>query len=393
MKEHNKIIYVGILIALLALQATQSSARQDQVLEQRMHEIFDSTMTNDIIPSGIFLLHGGDQDIHLGLAGGTSQGREVTAQTPFYTASITKTLTATAIVLLAEDGLLDFDDSIADHLPVELLDGLHVFEGKDYSTGITIAQLLTHQSGLPDYWNDIPVSGENMMSLLLERPDYFWQPEELIAFTKANFKARFAPGTAYHYTDTEYVLLGIIIQRLTDMPLHDFFRRRIFEPLDMHASWMHQRSAPIDPSAPMAGLHVGKDDISGLISLSADWADGGLVSTSEDLFRFMRGLFDGRLVSQASLEHMQSWIPESYGTYYGYGLRKWELKSFSPQLGNLTLIGHSGSSSAFMFYCPELDVYITGTFNQIAFMKDHVRFVMKIMADYLAHEQGERSEP
>ena len=394
MKENNKTIYLGIIIALLALQATQSSARQNLALEQKMQEIFDSTLTNEIIPSGVFLLHDSDQGIHLALADGMSQGQKVAVETPFYTASVTKTLTATSIVLLAEDGLLDFDDAIADHLPQDLLDGLHIFEGKAYANEITIAQLLTHQSGLPDYWNDIPATGENMMSLVMERPDYFWQPEEIINFTKSNFKVRFAPGTAYHYTDTGYVLLGMIIERLTDMPLHDFFRKHIFEPLDMRASWLHQRSTPTDqPSTPMAEFYIGEDEVSGLVSLSADWAGGGLVTTSEDLYRFMSALFDGRLVSTASLERMQSWVPESYGTYYGYGLRKWELKSFAPQFGSLTLIGHSGSSSAFMFYCPELDAYLTGTFNQVAFMKDHIRFVMEILASYLPQEEEERRKP
>lgn len=393
MKKHN-IIFIGILIAFFALQAITSNAQELKSAKDSIEGIFLNTVDNSIIYSSAFLLHADDPGLHESYANGEHNGVAVTACTPFYTASVTKTFTATAIAMLVDEGLLSFDDPMYKHLPRELVEGLHVYEGHEYSREITIDQLLTHQSGLPDYWEDAPISGSNMMGRLFEKPAYFWQPEELIAFTRENFNARFAPGTGYHYSDTEYVLLGLIIQRLSNMPLHQFFRERIFAPLEMTSSWMHLRSEAIDQSTPaMAAFYAGSDDISGLTSLSADWAGGGIVSTSGDLFRFMSGLMNGKLVSEKSLEHMQAWIPESYGTQYGYGLRQWDLESFAPELAGLTIIGHSGTSSAYMYYCPELDTYLTGSFNQIDFKKDHIKFIMEVLAPVLAYAQNERSKP
>lgn len=390
--KKNNIIYLGILIAIVALTSAQSIAQSRTSTRDSIRQIFLKTVDHAEVYSSGFLLHSDELNLHEGFTSGEGKGVIVNSCTPYYTASITKTLTATAIAMLVDDGLLSFDDRMYKYLPRELVEGLHVYDGYEYSREITIDQLLSHQSGLPDYWEDEPTSGSNMMGMLFEKPDYFWQPEELIPFTRENFKAKFAPGTGYHYSDTEYVLLGLIIQRLANMPLHEFFMTRIFQPLEMNSSWMHLRSEAIDASTPtMAGFYFGSDDLSGLTSLSADWAGGGLVSTSGDLLRFMSGLNNGQLVSEATLERMQQWVPESYGTSYGYGLRKWELKSFSPSLGDLTLIGHSGTSSAYMYYCPELDTYFTGTFNQINFMEAHIKMIIEMLAQVSAYAQSERS--
>ena len=77
---------------------------------------------------------------------------------------------------------------------------------------------------------------------------------------------------------------------------------------------------------------------------------------------------------------MQSWTDESYGLEYGYGLRKFQLKKLYQHLPSLTLIGHSGTSGSFMYYCPELDVYLTGTFNQTAYQKKHVDFMVSVLS-------------
>jgi hypothetical protein len=84
----------------------------------------------------------------------------------------------------------------------------------------------------------------------------------------------------------------------------------------------------------------------------------------------MKALQEGKLVQPATYHKMQQWTDESLGFYYGYGLRKIELGELYSNLSGLSLIGHSGTSSAFMYYCPELDTYLSGTFNQIDFHRD-----------------------
>lgn len=76
---------------------------------------------------------------------------------------------------------------------------------------------------------------------------------------------------------------------------------------------------------------------------------------------------------------MQNWTPESKGMYYGFGLRKFVLKELFFTLPDVTIIGHSGSTGSFMYYCPEWDTYLTGTFNQTEYLKEHVMFLAKVM--------------
>jgi len=339
---------------------------------QNLEPLFEKTLARKDIHNGFLLIHSDSLDLRLSLSKGTyADGRPVSVNTPFHVASVGKTFTATTILMLAEEGKLNFDDPAAKYLPADILQGLHMIEGVDYGDQITIVHLLQHRSGLPDYFEDEPVSGENMMSRIFSEPERHWEPEALIQFTKQHFQARFKPGTDYHYTDTEYILLGLIIEQLEGKPLHQVFAERIFLPLDMTLSSMHLRSEPIaNPDHKLAELYAGTYEISRFKSLSADWAGGGLLSTSEDLYRFMKALQQGELVRPATYLKMQQWTEESLGFYYGFGLRKIELVELNPALSGLSLVGHSGTSSAFMYYCPELDTYLTGTFNQIDYHRD-----------------------
>lgn len=297
--------------------------------------------------------------------GNFKSGKKVTPENPFYTASIGKTFTATAIAILKESGALQFEDEIAIYFSDDFLVNLHVFEGNDYSKEITIAQLLQHTSGLPDYFEGTTIDGSmNMLEKMLNETEKFWEPNELIEFTKTKMKALFPPGKDFHYSDTEYILLGLIVEKVSGLPLHEFFEKHLFQPLKLNQTYMNLRSEPIIKKAPISELYVGDFEVSHFKSLSADWAGGGIVSTAKDLVTFQQALFGGKIISKNTLQEMQNWIDETHGMKYGFGLRKIAVKELFPTLADLTLIGHSGLSGAFMFYCPELDIYLAGTLNQ-----------------------------
>jgi CubicO group peptidase (beta-lactamase class C family) len=284
-------------------------------------------------------------------------------------------------MMLQEEGRLDLDDALSEYLPSDMIIGLHNYKGIDYSKEIRIKQLLQHTSGLPDYFEDAPKKGPAFMELLFTQPDRTWQPQETIDFTKTKLTPHFPPGKGYKYSDTEYVLLGLLIEELTGKAFHEVLEEKIFIPLKMGNTYMHLHSKPTDDTTGnLAEIYVGAAEISSFKSLSADWAGGGLATTSKDLLRFHRSLNEEKLVSKKSLRQMQKWVKESFGLEYGYGLRKFQLKKLNPLLGNLTLIGHSGTSGAFMYYCPEMEVYLTGTFNQTAYQKKHVVFMMQVLS-------------
>ena len=369
---------VSLIIAIVLSTAAVGQISKE---EKKIRKLFEKELKNKDVHNAFLAVHSDRLNLHWNWAEGSFQdGSSVTTANPFHSASIGKTFTATTIVLLQEENKLQFNDPISNYLSNEIMDSLHVFENVEYSNQITIAHLLQHRSGLPDFFEDQPKSGPSMRELLITDTAHFWKPMELLLFAKEQMAPHFPPGQGYHYTDTEYILLGMIIENITGKKLNVVFNDRIFNPLGMKHTSMHLRSKPMEKTDKMAELYVEDLEISTYTSLSLDWAGGGLLTTCEDLMKFEQALMNGEIVSPTSFEQMQNWTPESKGMYYGFGFRKFELKELFFALPNVSLLGHSGSSGSFMYYCPEWDVYITGTFNQTEYLRKHVVFMANVMA-------------
>jgi len=272
-------------------------------------------------------------------APGTTDPARATDQ--IHVASVGKMFTAATVLRLAEDAKLSLDDSIARYLPTSIVQGLLVLNGVDRSSEITVRQLLSHTSGLPDYFFDgAPVDDRSpFLNVLLADTQRRWSAEDTIAWAKANLKAIDAPGNTFHYADTNYQLLGPVVQRVTGASLESAARSLVFDPLGMTSTYMEYTEAP-RRGADVALTHylLGATDVTGLPALSADWAGGGWATTSADLIRFMRGLFGGKLFkSPSTLAQMTTATAQSIAadTPYGLGLTSW---------GNATTpaFGHQG---------------------------------------------------
>lgn len=359
-----------------------SYGQQKERARNKIDSLFKSELERKNVHNAFLTVYSDKLNIDWNYVGGSfNDGTAVSEKNPFLSTSIAKTFTATLIMQLQEAGKLNVDDRLSEYLSFDVIDGIHVYKGVDYSTEIRIKQLLQHTSGIPDYFEDAPKNGPTFMELLFAETDRVWTPKETINFAKSKLSPHFPPGMGYHYSDTEYVLLGLLIEELTAKRLHEALFEKIIEPLKMEHTYMNLHSKPIDTTVgAMAEFYVDDIEVGHFTSLSADWAGGGLVTTSKDLLKFHKGLNEGALLSKKSLRQMQKWTNESFGLKYGFGLRKFELKKLYPVLHKYTLIGHSGSSGAFMYYCPEMDVYLTGTFNQIAYQKRHVVFMIKVLS-------------
>ncbi|SDT24211.1 CubicO group peptidase, beta-lactamase class C family [Maribacter dokdonensis] len=373
---------IKILFMIAFLTYGLNYGQKTAHVKAKIDSLFNAKLQDDLVHNAFLSVYSEKLEIDWNYFGGTfMNGEKVTKNNPFHSTSVAKTFTATLIMLLQEDGKLNINDPIAEYLPGEIIKGLHVFNGIDYSKKVLIKQLLQHTSGLPDYFADTPKNGATFMEQLFTNNDRFWQPLEIIEFTKTQLRPHFAPGASYNYCDTEYVLLGLLIEELTGKPYHIFLSDKIFNPLKMEHSYMHLRSRPISESPKkLSEFYVEQTNISTFKSLSADWAGGGIATTSNDLLKFYRALNNAEIISKKSFKSMQNWIGESYGLEYGYGLRKFDVKKLYPFSKNHTLIGHSGTSGSFMYYCPELDVYLTGTFNQTTYQKKHVDFMVTILS-------------
>ncbi|HYL22392.1 MAG TPA: serine hydrolase domain-containing protein [Gemmatimonadales bacterium] len=240
--------------------------------------------------------------------------------TVYQSGSVGKQFTAAAVVMLAEQGRLSLDDPITRFLP----------EGPAAWRRITIRHLLTHTSGIGDYTD----------STLDVRRDY---TEDDLVRLAARQALEFAPGDRWSYSNTGYVLLGIIIHRVTGMFYGDFLRDRVFRPLGMRTTRVISEADIVPNRA--AGYRLVNDTLKNQEWVSPSLnttADGALYFTVRDLAQWAIGLNHWRIPSRTGLE--ASWTPvrlNNGGTYpYGFG---WQIT----QQRGFRRIGHSGAWQGF----------------------------------------------
>ncbi|MNK65881.1 D-alanyl-D-alanine carboxypeptidase precursor [compost metagenome] len=347
-----------------------------QTIEAKLKAVVDS---NPKVPNAFFLLHSEKLNVHWNLAYGQSDGQPVHADQPYHAASIGKAFTGVLIAMLAEEGKLNFQDPISKYLSDDILNGLHVYKGKDYSREILIEHLLGNTSGLPDFYEEKPKDGKRFLQRLLEDPSLSWTPQETILFSKENLKPRFAPGKGCHYTNTGFNLLGLIIEHVTGKPYHEALHDSLFQRLGMRHSYLLQYAQPAEKSRlPVANVYalgtIVKADEH--LSFAGNYAAGQSVSTSEDLFAFMKVLVEGGLLKPETLAKMQQWKKMWVGVDYGLGLERVRMVPFLKQFD---VWGHLGSIGSFMLYNPTLDLYLVGNFNSSGYLTQSIRFVFTAM--------------
>ena len=318
-----------------------------------------------------------------GAAGIASQDGQVpmSKDTPIYIASITKLYTATAIMRLYEKGVLSLDDPMSRYLPEELIQGIHVYKGKDYSHEITIKELLSHTSGIADYYTEKPKGGKSLFELFLEEPERSWTVDETIERARNDLEPNFQPGTDASYSDTNFQLLGKVIEAITGKPLHILYEDFFFRPLGLKHTWLTGRSEPqFTPSAAPADIFYKDMIITNTRSNGAYWADGGIVSTAEECIIFLKALNEGRIVSGDTLKLMHNWHKLQFPLQYGYGTMYFKLPWFINMVMKVPpLWGHSGSTGSFLYYSEDLNLYMAGSINQTESKSKPFRLMPRVM--------------
>lgn len=297
------------------------------------------------------------------VAGGISRGGEPAAvTTPFRIASITKPFTAAVVMQLVAEGKLALDDAMAAHLPADhrdLVPRLHVLDGVSYGERITIRQMLAHASGLFDY-----AMSPSFGQAIAADPGHVWTPREMLEGAIAWGAPHFPPGEGYGYaySDTGYVLAGLVIEQIEGRPLPEVYRARILHPLGLAHTYLEGFEA--HRGSVLAHAHEGAFDAAPIHG-SADWAGGGLVSDTQDLATFVQALLAGRVVPRPGLDEMLHWQfrtldPELHTPgFLGYGL------GVDARASNGFLLrGHRGHWGVLMHCDPFTGLTITGTINQ-----------------------------
>ncbi|EML6322039.1 MULTISPECIES: serine hydrolase domain-containing protein [Bacillus] len=257
----------------------------------------------------------------------------------FRIGSVTKTFTATVILQLAGENRLNLDDSIEKWLP-------DVIQGNGYDAKqITIRQMLNHTSGIAEYSRSKEADFTNTKRL--------YTAEELV---KIGISAPpdFAPGKGWSYSNTGYVLLGMLIEKVTGNNYAEEIENRIIEPLELSNTFLPGNSSII-PGNKHARGYVQQEEGSELKDVtyfnpSIASSAGDMISTADDLNKFFSYLLGGKLLKEKQLNQMFTTVPAGRGGINGYGLGIFEIK-----LPNgVPIWGHTGG-------IPGFDTFVGGT--------------------------------
>lgn len=315
-------------------------------------------------------------------ARGASEGKALTAETPFHAASIGKLMTSVLVYQAVERGMIKLDEPIASYLSTNTLNKLFVVDGEDYSQEVTVLQLLSHTSGVAGYFDDPVIQGLTMADYLKQQPDLLWTPDQLIAFTANHQTPIGKPGEAYHYSDTGYVLLGKILEQVEGKPYHILLQEQLFEPLDMsHSTVLFDENEDFLYTGDMADVWLNGDNLIRKNGLSVGWAGGGVVTTLTDLMSFSKALHGGQLIRQEHYDLMFKG-DNSFreGIHYGAGGMTLHFDEFSFMLKGLpTMNGHIGVLSTHLFYDPTTKTHIVMNFGSSSKMNDSFKALINMM--------------
>ncbi|WP_449341217.1 serine hydrolase domain-containing protein [Streptomyces canarius] len=265
----------------------------------------------------------------------TAAGTAMDADRRFRVGSVSKTFTTVVLMQLVAEGRIDLDAPANDYLPKPLPDDR-----------ITVRHLLSHRSGLWDYTNDMFYHTVPGFEAVRNKVFTF---QELIDLSTAHQPTN-QPGAAYSYSNTNFVVLGQLIEHVTGVPMATQYEQRIFQPLGLkNTSYVHPRTTI---TGSYARGYVRDDDTTLPLVDSTEqtvsWAQsaGAVISNSADLNRFFAAIVTGKLVPQPQLREMMSMVPvNADGTQsYGLGLRGRKLSC------GVTVYGHTGTVQGYYTY-------------------------------------------
>jgi D-alanyl-D-alanine carboxypeptidase len=328
-------LLVVLVFTTIAESAAATAPNQEPPYARTLRPTLESLVEEMLVPGAMVVVRSeelGNWSAEFGTQklGGT---RRAAADDHIRIGSNTKTMTGTVILQLARQGKLRLDDPVSKYRP-----------DVPNSENITIAQLLSMRSGLYNYSEALELN-----QALDDTPERAWAPEELLALAFAR-PASFPPGAGYEYSNVNFVVLGLIVEKLTGKPLDQVLEERIFEPLELDDTSLPKRSSSAIPNEHAHGYQFGTNvetldtevlapdeqaaansgelepnDVTGM-NPSWAWAAGGAISTADDLARYVKALVGGGLLTKRSqqqrLDSIQPTDPENPpGVPIRHGLR------------------------------------------------------------------------
>lgn len=295
---------------------------------------------------------------------------------PFFVASTTKLHTTAILLRLIERGILRLDDRLLDVVDDEAVRGVHVHRGVDRTSAVTIEHLMAQTSGIADYFQGRVPGGRSLETSVLSGSDRGWSAIEAIDIARS-IGAAFEPGARRRalYSDTNFQLLGMVIEHVTGEAYVDVLRREITDPLELGATRLYTDPTDRTPHP----LRYGDQRLDIPRAMASFGADGGIVSTAGDLMRFVRGFFEGELFDPSTIDRLQRYRRIFFPLQYGVGIARFSMPRVLAPFGAAELIGHSGLSGAFAFLAPASNVYVAGTVNNIATPRRSFELMLRLV--------------
>jgi CubicO group peptidase (beta-lactamase class C family) len=284
---------IPIVVLLFSVIADTTPAQSpESPMTKKIDAVFSSTTSSDAPGLAVLVRENGRTTFEraYGVRDLRSKAK-IDAHTNFRLASFTKQFTAMAVMLLVHDGKLRYDETLAEIFP----------DFPPYGKTITVRNLLNHTSGLPDY--------EDLMDAAEKVKGPIWTPEkqiqdsEVLELLKKATTGKFVAGTSWSYSNSGYVMLGVIVSKVSGKTYGDFLRERIFAPLKMSHTIVFQRGK--NEVANRAFGHTKEGDAlkeTDQSSTSATLGDGGIYSNLEDLAKWDDALRNHTLLSEKEFQ-------------------------------------------------------------------------------------------
>jgi len=322
--------YIKLITILMTAVVLFAACNDDETVEPQSadyKQLLSEYLTkNPAIKGAMASVSTRDENIWVGAEGlaEVSNNQQMDTEAFFSIASLTKPFIATLVLQLVEEGKCSLDDLVMDHIKQDYVQQVPNIND------ITIKHLLSHTSGVYDY-----LENGTLHLQAINTPDARYTLEDRVNYAIENGDPEFTPGEGYSYSNTNYVLLGQLVEDITGNDLKHELEYRIFEPLSLENTFF----APQEQMQNLIHGYYGDTDVTNFI-FNFDWnsPDGGIYSTMSDLKTFFHALFEGQLFDQTeTLSQMQAFNDN------GYGLG---LELFSNGTDGM-VIGHTGTTPGY----------------------------------------------
>jgi D-alanyl-D-alanine carboxypeptidase len=293
---------------------------------------------------------------------------------PIILAGLSKLYTTAMVLREFDRGALSPDTKASHVLPDKMLAGLCRVRGKDYSDDITISHLLSHRSGITDYFSH-PRRGALSLLRQIQNRDRSWEVEQALHIAR-HYPGRFKPGAPgkIHYSDTNYQILGAVLKATTGLSFAQLLDIRIIDPLGLKQTYAFTTNT-LEKFYELAPVSWRKEEMSGPQSLASFGADGCVVASAKDVAKFLRAFWSGRVTEE-------SWIPKVWANglnmtprlSMGLGVMTYRM-----QRGLTPLVGHSGFTGGVALVDPTRRVFGAGSLNTVGYVHKPAKVLADIM--------------